>query len=371
MAQEIQSQIDAIEKHEHNTVGVDKSRTKRASILRSRRNSTFSSKYTDDGMEALDAEIVNDDVRECFRDAIHTSSRWGRIDPDYNGRSGHFSMMPDDVTTEDFMELQDRLKKTEHDLEHAERKAKDQSREYDEKLEIERKHYCNTREALIKSHREEVTRLSQEIDHVKKDAKTVIDFVRRRANEAIDGEKEKRRNEKRKMQKEIQEMDVHLREKVSNRLHSVENQIKYALRQEQAAIDSMNGISMSHSVDKSQSDTESYNQRHKLPSPPRPALRKQKSSKRHVHIQNESVKPQLYVHVPNPHPSDESIQSSLPSDDDEILRRSKRFDFNKEKSYVSRRNSTVSNAHMRLHPSPPVPSPPPVRRMSMARRWEL
>ena len=381
MAKEIQTQIHAIEKQglgPEEGMGFGRVRSRRGSIMSTaeqthgRKNSVndIGRRFTTGGVEV---EHVREDIRECFDDAMHASVLWGATSGDLEGMAQRRASLASGIHSiysvyPELTEMKDLLIKTKDELQTKARELDQNERENQQKLERERTHFRNTRELLIQQHQEEIHKLSKDIGNVKKDAKIVIDFVRRKANEALDGEIEKRKSDKLRMDRELKERERDLRERFNQRLENVEKQVKYALHREQFVMETKQG---------SRQDGAAESQSSSLPPP-----KNSSHSRSHLHIRVPSNK------------SDDSVKGGDVRTNDSIsTHESRHFTFTDNREWFDERineldkwtDTLASTLHVlpdapfdedeKFSTSPTSmphpPSPPPVRRISTIKRWEL
>ena len=381
MAKEIQTQIDAIEKEGNYS-------DRRLGFARagSRRRSTMGSTIGDGNSRRFSAvsgevEHVTQGVRECFEDAMHASVLWGATNIDSDGAAQRRASLASGIHSiyPELTEMKELLIKTKDELKNKARELEQNEGESRQKLEIERRHFRNTRELLIQQHQEEIHKLSKDVGNVKKDAKIVIEFVRRKANEALDGEMEKRKIDKMRMDRELKERERNLRERFNKRLEDVEKHVTHALHREHFVVESKNNATRHQKQD----DTIGS----RLSSSPQP-LRRLASPKNG----NSRSKSNLHIRVP-PSQSDVSVQGEVMTNDSISTHEGQHFTFTDNREWFQERineldkwtdtlanslnaaqdapfdeDTDVSNSpNFMPHP----PSPPPVRRISTTTRWEI
>jgi len=409
MAKEIQTQLDAIEKEGNwsdRGLGFARTGGRRKSTMGStiseryqnaaegaRRNSCASGGIGDgDGngngnghghsrrFSAVGGEVedVTQGVRECFNDAMHASVLWGATDIDLEGAAQRRASLASGIHSiyPELTEMKELLIKTKDELQNKARELEQNEQESRQKLELERRHFRNTRELLIQQHQEEIHQLSKDVGNVKKDAKVVIEFVRRKANEALDGEMEKRRTDKMRMDRELQERERNLRERFNQRLETVEKQVAHALHQEHFVVETNND----EKRHRKQDDTIAS----RLSSSPRP-LRRLASPKNG----NSRSKSNLHIRVP-PSQSDASVQGEVMTNDSISTHEGQYFTFTDNREWFQERISeldkwtdTLANSLNTARDAPfdedtnasnsPtfMPHPPPVRRISTIKKWEI
>ena len=106
-----------------------------------------------------------------------------------------------------------------------------------EKNQVDRLHFENSQRLLKHKHHEELRKARKEIVQVKSDARLVIDFVRRKANEAIADESSKMEFQKKSMGKKMETMESQMRKTFHSHLHKLEEEVKMVVRKEKKAID--------------------------------------------------------------------------------------------------------------------------------------
>jgi len=402
MSKEIQSQIDAIEKDEEEAGGGFL--TRRSRSYSNRRGSTATNNTTTrrvsiasgtkglggtgggadatrrrSSISGMEVGGVREEIRDCFDDVFNTNDVWGAGTNGIGSKrrlsvmSGAYSVYPE------LIEMKDLLDRNKEDLQQMAKELEENEIEFNQKLQIERRHFRNTREALIQQHQQEIHKLSKEIMDIKKDAKIVIDFVRKKANHALGQEVEKRKYEQRRMDNELEERERGLKERFNRSLENVEKQVKHALRCENFITigrkqSNVGPFETTTSISSTSVDSN-------MPLPPRPTLgatRKQSSSNR---ISGSS---QLRVQIP----SDNSANGESVSDDSVSTNDQRHFNFSDKRQWFKERineldewtdtiakslknigmsDLTSSSPPSRLRP----PSPPPIKRISTSKRWEL
>jgi len=391
MAKEIQTQIHAIEKQgilgSDGRMGLGRDGSRRGNIVYSsdqehvRRNSVDATgrRFTTGGVEV---EHVREDIRECFNDAMHTSASWGATDGALEGAAQRRASLASGVHSiysvyPELTEMKDLLIKTKNELQKKANKLEQNEEENQHKLELERRHFHNTRELLIQQHQEEIHKFSKDIGIVKKDAKIVIDFVRRKANEALDVEIKKRKSDKSMMDRELRERERNMRERFNQRLENVEKQVKHALNREHFVMETKHARRQDGAIDSLSSS----------PSQPRPPRRPTLAK----HNSNKSS--DLRIHVPS-RKADDSIEGDDVRDNGSIsTHEGRHFTFTDNREWFEERINQLDEwtdtlaSTLNVLPDVPFdeggntptspssmphpPSPPPVRRISSIRRWEL
>jgi hypothetical protein len=401
MSKEIQSQIDAIEKEQDEEGGGGFfTRSSRSCSTRRGSNATSNTatrrvsiasgtKYNDGarrrsslaGMEVGNhgGAGVRDEIRDCFDDVFNTNDIWGTTNGSSKRRlsvaSGVYSVYPE------LIEMKDLLDRTKEELQIKARELEENEIEFNQKLQIERRHFRNTREALIQQHQQEIHKLSKEIMNIKKDAKLVIDFVRKKANEALGQEMEKRKYDKKRKDKELEEREKSLKERFNRSLENVEKQVKHALRCENFITIGRSQSNRDNNETAAGSSPSSVDSN--MPPPPRPTLgaTKQQSSS------NRISGSQLRVQIPS-YKSDNSANGDSVSDDSLSTQDQRHFNFSDKRQWFKERineldewtdtltkslrnigmsDLTSSSPTSRMHP----PSPPPIKRISTSKRWNL
>lgn len=416
MSKEIQSQIDAMEQEEEEVVGQAGAPPaygggffKRSRSSTSRRGSTATNntttrrvsiasgtKYGNGGGDATRRRssisgmevgggggsrrhLVREEIRDCFDDVFDANDIWGGgMNAGGGGSKRRLSAVSSVYSVyPELIEMKDLLDRTKEELQQKSTELEENEIEFNQKLQIERRHFRNTREALIQQHQQEILKLSKEIMDIKKDAKIVIDFVRKRANEALGQEMEKRKYEKRRMDKELEERENSLKERFNRSLENVEKQVKHALRYENFTTIGRKQNNTGHNETGASSPPSSVDSN--MPPPPRPTLgaMKQQSSNR---IPGSHLRVQI--------PSDNSANDDSVSDDSLSTDDQRHFNFSDKRQWFKERineldewtdtiakslrsigisDLTSSSPTSRLHP----PSPPPIKRISASKRWDL
>lgn len=116
------------------------------------------------------------------------------------------------------------------------RQMEGHKQQYFDRLELERYQFKKIRDQLIRKHKQEIEETRQEIVRVKKDAKSVIDFIRRKANEALADEVEKSRFEKKQMNRNLNNQENKLKEDFNQRLYKIEKEVKSSLQNTKFAV---------------------------------------------------------------------------------------------------------------------------------------
>jgi len=99
-----------------------------------------------------------------------------------------------------------------------------------EKVQVDLLHYKNSLELIKRTHEEELKNAASEIIQVKSDARLVINFIRRKANEAIAEEAFKRTNQKKEMMERIKSQELQMKKSFNGHLESFEAQVKDIVR---------------------------------------------------------------------------------------------------------------------------------------------
>ncbi len=121
--------------------------------------------------------------------------------------------------------------------ENATKELKNCEQQYKEKIQIDRLHFENSQRLLKHKHDEDLKKAKKEIAQVKSDARLVIDFIRRKANEAIAEENSKAERQKKSIGKKMQALESEMKKTFHNHLHTLEEEVKMVVRKEKKAID--------------------------------------------------------------------------------------------------------------------------------------
>ena len=113
---------------------------------------------------------------------------------------------------------------------------KDCEQQYRDKNQVDRLHFENSQRLMKHAHDEEMNKLKQEMAQVKSDARLIIDFVRRKANEAIQEESHKMEHQKRSIGKKMEALESQMQKTFHNHLHNLEQDVKMVMRKEKKAI---------------------------------------------------------------------------------------------------------------------------------------
>jgi len=134
------------------------------------------------------------------------------------------------------IELKRALIETKSELKEAkENTAKEleaQMQEYKEKIEVDRLHYKNSQELMESTHKSELKQAESEIVQVKNDARLVIDFIRRKANEALEEVNTKNKNDKKQMTENMQSLEHQMKQNFNRHLQNLEGQVRNVVREE-------------------------------------------------------------------------------------------------------------------------------------------
>jgi hypothetical protein len=117
------------------------------------------------------------------------------------------------------------------------KEVKNCEQKYKEKNQVERLHFENSQRLLKHKHNEELKKIKKDVVQVKSDARLVIDFVRRKANEAIADESLKIEQQKKSMGKKMEALESQMKRTFHSHLHTLEEEVKMVVRKEKKAID--------------------------------------------------------------------------------------------------------------------------------------
>ena len=104
--------------------------------------------------------------------------------------------------------------------------------QYKEKNQVDRLHFENSQRLLKNAHCVETKKLKKEISQVKSDARLVIDFIRRKANEAIAEENSKIQKEKNSIGKKMEDLQSEMKKTFHNHLCSLEEEVNMVVKKE-------------------------------------------------------------------------------------------------------------------------------------------
>lgn len=108
-------------------------------------------------------------------------------------------------------------------------------------LEHEKSNLKCMKEVIESKHEKDLLKVRKEIDRVKNDAKLVIDYVRKRANKAIEAERANSEREKRSVEERFNQMEHKMVEAFNSRLQKAESAIKSILSEQHFAVQSKHG----------------------------------------------------------------------------------------------------------------------------------
>jgi len=147
---------------------------------------------------------------------------------------------PKEAGLPDLIQLKEDLIKKSEELkdmkEIIDRQMDEHKQQYFDRLELERYQFKKIRDQLIRKHKKEIEETREEITRVKKDAKSVIDFIRRKANEALAEEVEKSRFEKKQLNRNLNNQENKLKEAFNTRLHKIEEEVKITFQNTKFAV---------------------------------------------------------------------------------------------------------------------------------------
>lgn len=159
-------------------------------------------------------------------------------DPDnVNNRSSAMQTPPKKAALERrIKKLEEKLLEKETELKiQKEKAAKDLKyceQQYKEKNQVDRLHFENSQRLLKSAHGDETQKLKKEISQVKSDARLVIDFIRRKANEAIADENSKIQKQKNSIGKKMEELQSEMKKTFHNHLCSLEEEVIMVVKKE-------------------------------------------------------------------------------------------------------------------------------------------
>lgn len=338
MVKEIETQVDAMEQTNNSTTCHCSGGWVKG--VKSRRGRAF--EFDDKNFPQKE---VSDDTRKYFQD-----SGIDEYTNEATKRQGYESdVVPVNADLED---VRGNLLRTNIELQGKAKELERMEAENKHKLQLERRHLRKTTEILIEQHKDEIDHLYKEIAKVKTDAKLVIDFVRRKANKALEKEMVNRKNDMFRINQQYEMKEARLKEKFNTSLCKVESQVKQALHKEKVIIyDGCNGA---------------------LPSPPQPTLRSNKFRSSRV-----------------ANASDASIQGDVLTDDSISTRESREFNLSDNSEWFQERineldewTDTLTNALRDGNVDASMNSPtcesarspefpPPLKRVSTKGKWEL
>ena len=351
MTKEIGTQIDAMNKME-----LDGPSQRKSSSDQIPGGEGCNSKF---GLNNVTSESVSDETKRYFQDCSNDIVASERMDAKFSSKS-----VDDDIETSGYPHLEDikrKLLQTKIELQEKARELEQREIENNQKLQLERQHLRKTTEILIEQHKDEITNLKRDIQKVKHDAKVVIDFVRRKANKALENEIEKRKIDKIRMSKQFDEKESILRERFNRGLSKVEREVKYALHNEKFIIQ----------------DADS------LPSPPKSTLRS-----RGAPLSKEKMRIPKITRVYGADESDDSVQGDARTDDSLSSRESQPICFSENQKWFHQRINELdewtdtlaatlqAGSEKMTTPSshslePALDSPPPLKRVSTKNKWEI
>lgn len=183
MCQEIKTQVDSIEKQENG-------------------NNKQLKKSTENGTEkGRDNEIIDNDNQGMLQRKVE--------------------------------ELQNQLAKANVDLQqykiNTENYVKQHSRDFEEKLKVDRLHFKNSNESLKRDFEEKLKKARNETSQVKSDARLIIDFIRKKANESLAEAEVHRSAEKKNLINRMNFLEKQLKVKFNGCLSKIEKQMKTVL----------------------------------------------------------------------------------------------------------------------------------------------
>jgi hypothetical protein len=111
-------------------------------------------------------------------------------------------------------------------------------KQYKMDLEKEKSNFKSMKEVIESKHETDLVKVRKEIERIKCDAKLVIDFVRKKANKAIEAERAKSEHEKRKVEEKFNEMELKMVEVFNSRLQKAESAIRTFLSQQRFPVES-------------------------------------------------------------------------------------------------------------------------------------
>jgi len=127
------------------------------------------------------------------------------------------------------IELKAHCEKAIKDLKYCEQK-------YREKIQIDHLHFENSQQLLKQSHEDEMRKVNEEIAQVKSDARLVIDFIRRKASQAIAEESTKVEYQKKSMGKKMEAIEAEMKKKFNDHLISLEEEVRNVVNNEKRKV---------------------------------------------------------------------------------------------------------------------------------------
>lgn len=107
-------------------------------------------------------------------------------------------------------------------------------------LEEEKSKWNCMKEIMEQNHQNVILKKQREVERVKNDAKLVIDFVRRKANKAIEEEKSKGQVNRQLMENKFLEMELRMKELFNSKLQKAETVIQKILSQQRFQVEKKN-----------------------------------------------------------------------------------------------------------------------------------
>ncbi len=116
--------------------------------------------------------------------------------------------------------------------ENAVKELKNMEQKYKEKIQVDQLHFENSQRILEKAHSEEIKKLKKEMVQIKSDARLVIDFIRRKANEAIAEETSKVKYQKMSLGKKMEALESEMKKTFHHHLMSLEEEVRNVVKKE-------------------------------------------------------------------------------------------------------------------------------------------
>lgn len=116
--------------------------------------------------------------------------------------------------------------------ENAFKEMENMEQQYKEKIQVDQLHFENSQRILEKAHDEEIKKLKKEMVQIKSDARLVIDFIRRKANEAIAEENSKVKYQKMSIGKKMEALESEMKKTFHHHLMSLEEEVRNVVKKE-------------------------------------------------------------------------------------------------------------------------------------------
>ena len=196
-----------------------------------------------EGMDSINKPqhfTFDESIKNTF-DKIYTQgeSSYGQDepeDPDNTNKRSYETTPKQAALERRIKKLEEKMLEKETELKvQKEKAAKDLKyceQQYKEKNQVDRLHFENSQRLLKSAQSEETQKLKKEISQVKSDARLVIDFIRRKANEAIADENSKIQQQKNSIGKKMEDLQSEMRKTFHNHLCSLEEEVNMVVRKE-------------------------------------------------------------------------------------------------------------------------------------------